>query len=83
MQEGKPIEYFSEKLCKARPKWTAYEHELYAVIWALGHWEHYLVQKYFIFKSDHQPFKYLNSQKKLNSLHARWWEFLQKFHYSF
>lgn len=37
----------------------------------------------FILHSDHHPLKYLNSQKKLNDLHARWVEFLQKFHYSF
>lgn len=25
MQDGKPIEYFSEMLCEAKKKWTTYE----------------------------------------------------------
>ncbi|XP_020675785.1 uncharacterized protein LOC110094799 [Dendrobium catenatum] len=34
-QEGKHVEYFSEKLSAARQRWSAYEQELYAVVRAL------------------------------------------------
>jgi ribonuclease HI len=42
-QEGQLVEFFSEKLCEARKKSTTYELEFYAVIRALKHWEHYLI----------------------------------------
>lgn len=31
-QEGRLIEFFSEKLCEARQKWSTYEQELYALV---------------------------------------------------
>lgn len=43
-QEGRPIKIFSEKLNKAQSKWTVYELKFYAIVRALNHWEHYLVQ---------------------------------------
>lgn len=33
-------------------KWTTYEQELYAMIWVVGPWEHYLIQQDFILYSD-------------------------------
>lgn len=42
-QEGRPIEYFSEKLSEARQKWSTYEYELYAIVRALQYWEYYLL----------------------------------------
>ena len=83
MQEGRPLAYFSEKLSPARQNWTTYEQELYAVVRAFKHWTHYLMHSDFILHSDHQPLKWLNSQKKLESMHARWAVFLQQFRYSF
>lgn len=35
LQDGRPLEFFSEKLNKARQKWTTYEQELFAIIRAL------------------------------------------------
>ncbi|CAL5401159.1 unnamed protein product [Camellia sinensis] len=43
MQEGRPIAYFSEKLSDAKLKYSTYDKELYAVVQALRHWEHYLI----------------------------------------
>ena len=34
-QEGKPVEFFSEKLRETRQKWSTYEQELYAILRAL------------------------------------------------
>lgn len=53
LQNSKPIEYFNEKLSPRREKWSTYEHEFYAVIRALKHWEYYLLHQEFVLYSDH------------------------------
>ncbi|PKU68484.1 RNA-directed DNA polymerase [Dendrobium catenatum] len=78
-QSDKPIEYFSEKLSPARQRWTVYEQELYAVVRALKHWEHYLLHRDFVLCSDHRALQFINTQKTINRMHARWVLFLQKF----
>ncbi|PKU62072.1 RNA-directed DNA polymerase [Dendrobium catenatum] len=79
MQLDRPVEYFSEKLCPARQKWSVYEQELYAVVRALKQWEHYLLHQDFVLHSDHKALQYINNQKLLNRMHARWIMFLQRF----
>ncbi|KAI0511898.1 hypothetical protein KFK09_012532 [Dendrobium nobile] len=79
MQCDKPIEYFSEKLCPARQKWSVYEQELYAVVRALKQWEQYLLHQDFVLHSDHKALQYINTQKALNRMHARWILYLQRF----
>uniref|UniRef100_A0A2N9HAC1 RNA-directed DNA polymerase n=1 Tax=Fagus sylvatica TaxID=28930 RepID=A0A2N9HAC1_FAGSY len=53
--------------------------ELYAVVQALRHWEHYLIGVDFTLYSDHEALKFLKAQKKLNSRHASWVSYLEKF----
>lgn len=43
IQEQRAIEFFSEKLCPAYQLWSAYEQELYVIVKAFKHWEHYLI----------------------------------------
>ena len=43
LQDNRPIAFFSEKVCEARSKWSAYELEFFAEVWTLRHWEHYLI----------------------------------------
>ncbi|KAH7849033.1 hypothetical protein Vadar_012006 [Vaccinium darrowii] len=78
-QEKRPVAFFSEKLSEARQKWSTYDQEFYAVVRALKHWEHYLIQREFVLYTDHQALKFINSQKKLDSMHVRWATFIQKF----
>ncbi|KAI0520337.1 hypothetical protein KFK09_007809 [Dendrobium nobile] len=78
-QEGKPIAFFSEKLCPTRQKWSAYEQEFYAIVRALKQWEPYLLHQEFILCSDNKALQHINSQRTVNRMHARWVMFLQKF----
>ncbi|KAK8918703.1 hypothetical protein KSP39_PZI020995 [Platanthera zijinensis] len=79
LQDKHPVAFFSEKLSEARRKWSTYVVELYAVVRAIKHWEHYLFQQEFVIQTDHQAIWYLNSNKLLNRMHARWVEYLQRF----
>jgi hypothetical protein len=47
-QDNRPITYFSEKLNKAKIKYSTYDKEFYAIIQALKKWSHYLVPKEFV-----------------------------------
>ena len=80
-QEKHPVAYFSEKLNDAKQRYSTYDKEFYAVVQALRYWRHYLLPQEFVIYSDHEALKYLNSQKKLNSRHGRWVEFLQNYTY--
>ena len=71
-QEGRPIEFFSEKLSEARRKWSTYEQELYAIFRACQQWEHYLIQKEFLLHFDHRTLQFINSQQSINMMHAHW-----------
>ena len=71
--------FFSEKLNGTKKKYSSYDFEFYAVVQAIRHWQHYLNYKEFVLYSDHEASRYLNSQKKLNSRHAKWSSFLQLF----
>ena len=81
-QEGRPLAFFSEKLCEARRKYSTYDKDFYAIIRSLEHWSHYLVASEFILHSDHEALKYIQGQHKLSSCHAKWVEFLQSFHFA-
>ena len=77
-QEKRPIAFFSEKLCEARP----YDKEFYVVVRALKTWEHYLIAKDFILYTGHQALKYLSTQIQIISdMHVRWLAYIEKFPY--
>ena len=75
-QEGNPIALFSEKLNDAKRRYSTYGKEFYAIVQSLRFWRFYLLHIEFVLFSDHQALRYLNSQKKLNTRHAKWVEFM-------
>ncbi|CAL9132715.1 unnamed protein product, partial [Musa textilis] len=79
VQAQKPLAYFSEKLTDSKKNYSTYDKEFYAIIRALDHWSHYLRPKQFVLHSDHEALKFISGQRKLNSRHAKWVEFLQSF----
>ncbi len=81
-QNNKPLAYFSEKLNDAKRKYSTYDKEFYAIVRCLEHWRHYLIAKEFVLHSDHEALKFIQSQHKLQSRHAKWVEFLQTFHFT-
>ncbi|XP_057543337.1 uncharacterized protein LOC130821563 [Amaranthus tricolor] len=82
IQEGRPIDYFSEKLSQGKLNYSTYDKEFYAMVRALDHWSHYLRPQPFILHSDHESLRFIHGQKKLNSRHAKLVEFLQTFNFS-
>ena len=81
-QDSHPISYFSEKLSKAKLRYSNYDGELYAVVQSLRFWRHYLLHNDFTLYSDHDALRFLHSQKKLSARHAKWSEVLQEFTFS-
>ena len=76
LSQGHPITFFSKKLNDVKLKHSTYDKEFYAIIQALRYWRHYLLPQDFILYSDHEALRFFNSQKKLNSRHGNWVEFL-------
>jgi hypothetical protein len=81
MQERRPISDFSEKLSGLTLNYSVYDKELYALVWSLETWQHYLFPKEFVIHSDHESLKHLKGQLKLNRRHAKWCEFIETFPY--
>ena len=58
LQEGKPITFDSKKLNKAQQNYSIYKRELYAIIYALNKWRHYLYGAQFEIVFDHKSIKW-------------------------
>ena len=58
-QEGRPLAFFSEKLCEARRKYSTYNKKFYTIIRSLDHWSYYLVASEFILYLNHEALKYI------------------------
>jgi len=78
-QEGRPIDFFSDKLNEAKHKYFVYDQELYAIVQALKKWRHCLLPKEIVLYTDHQALMYLRNRSKLNQRQMKWVEFLQSY----
>jgi len=76
-QERQPIAFFSEKLNKAKLRYSTYDKEFYAIFQAIKYSSYYLAYKEFILHTDLEALKYLNSQSNVNKRHVKCVSFLQ------
>lgn len=49
------VAYASHVLTKAERKWSTYDRELWAIVWAVRHFRHYLYKQHFFIITDHKP----------------------------
>ena len=61
-QKGHPLACFSKKLSTKMAKASTYVRELYAITQAVARWQHYLLGKRFLIRTDHHSLKELMSQ---------------------
>ncbi|WMV24745.1 hypothetical protein MTR67_018130, partial [Solanum verrucosum] len=64
IKDQKHIAYFSEKLKGATLNYSTYDLELYALIRALGNWQHYFWPKEFVIRTDHESLKQIRVPRK-------------------
>ncbi|GJZ73173.1 putative reverse transcriptase domain-containing protein [Tanacetum coccineum] len=74
MQRGKVIAYASRKLKVHEKKYTTYDLELGAVVFALKIRRHYLYGTKSVIYTDHKSLQYIFNQKELNMRQRRWIE---------
>lgn len=75
-QQGRPIAFYSENLAGARGQYSIYDVEFYAIVEAIKHLRHYLVNREFVLFTDHDALRHLDSQAKVSSRHAVWISYL-------
>lgn len=78
-QDGKPVAYLSHRLNETEMRWCCGDQELLAFMIALRDWKVYLKGRRFVFKTDHEPIRYLQSKDKLLGRQARWLDTIQSF----
>lgn len=81
MQDGRVVEYTSQKFSKAEYNYTTTEQELLALIRALKVWRCYLEGTTVHLLTDHHPLTALQSQPNLSRRQTRWVEYLSRFHF--
>ena len=72
LQEGRLVAFESKKLNRAQQNYSAYEHELYAIIHALKKWHHYLYDTTFEVVFDHKSIEWFTTHKDLKGCKAIW-----------
>ena len=82
VQEGRPVAYESRSLTGAEQRYTTGDQELLAVMHAFKKWRCYLEGVPVIVVTDHNPNTYLSTQLNLSRRQARWFEYLQRFDFT-
>jgi hypothetical protein len=70
------VAYASKTLSDAQRRYCVTKKELYAIIFALSRWRHYLVGRKVIVRTDHNCLRYLLSGKCLTDQLARYLDFI-------
>jgi hypothetical protein len=78
-QNGFVICYESRKLKEHERQYATHDLELAAIAHALRKWRHYLMEKRFGLRTDHNGLKYLFDNPTINARQRRWLEFLSEY----
>jgi hypothetical protein len=74
-----PVAYASRKFLPAECRYSAYERELLAIVWAIGLWRPYVESGHFIVQSDHSSLRHLPNQASTNRRVWKWISVLQSY----
>jgi hypothetical protein len=80
-KNGFVICYESRKLKDHERNYATHDLELATIVHALRKWRHYLMEKRFELRTDHNGLKYLFDQPNLNARQSRWLEFLREYEF--
>ena len=75
------VAYASRSNNAAKAKYSSYEGECLAAVWAVAHFRCYLYGNPFTLVIDHQPLKWLMDSDKLTGKLARWALMLQEYEF--
>ncbi|XP_064469691.1 uncharacterized protein LOC135384419 [Ornithodoros turicata] len=76
-----PVAYASRKLLPREAAYSAIEREGLALVWGIQRFHIYLYGTQFTVQSDHEPLRYINRSKHLNSRILRWSLLLQEYEF--
>ena len=76
-----PVSYISKKLLPRETNYATVEKECYAIVWAIGKFQSYLLGNEFTLQTDHKPLTYLDKAKHNNHRLMRWTLSLQPYSY--
>lgn len=78
-----PCAFISKGLKDAETRYTVYDSELLAIIFALKEWRNYLIgtKEPFDIYTDHNSLRFPKKPQELSDRQERWLEFLSKFNY--
>ncbi|KII62204.1 Retrovirus-related Pol polyprotein from transposon 17.6 [Thelohanellus kitauei] len=67
-----PISFASQKLSPAQIKYSTFDKECYAILWAIRKFRHFLYGKHFEVFTDHNPLVHLHTMKYPRGRRSRW-----------
>jgi len=77
--EIRPTAFTSRKLSPAETRYPIHEKELLAIIHALRHWRHYLLDSKIKVYTDHHSLKFFQKQATVSQRQARWLDILGEY----
>lgn len=72
MQHGHPVAYISKALSPRKALLSTYERDFLAVIHAVQKWSQYLLDTYFVIKTDQESLKQLLESKIVTPFQQKW-----------
>jgi len=79
VQDGRPVAFESKKLSETERRWPTHEKDMWAVIYCLKTWGHYIGSKDVVVWTNNVTLKYFATQPKLSSKQQRWQDTLVLF----